>query len=182
MLLSADAIVVLGCRILVSGRPSAPAARRVATAARAYHEGVAPYVVVSGGRRWGAHVEARVLSGELQRTGVAERAILQDFWSLSTYENAIFSAALLRRLGAERVALVTCPWHMARAIENFRGAGVDACPLPAPEVDAPLFARVLRQGHELVSSCLDVRAMRSRRVLRESAAALPHLAPQVGTS
>jgi uncharacterized SAM-binding protein YcdF (DUF218 family) len=180
MSLRADAIVVLGCRILVSGRPAAVAARRVATAARAYFDGVAPYVIASGGRRWGAHVEALVLARELARAGVPERALLQDLWSLSTYENAIFSAVLLRRLGARRVAVVTCPWHMARALENFHGAGVDARGLPAPDVGAPVFARVFRAGHELVSRCLDVRAMRSRRVLRESAAALPHIAPQVG--
>lgn len=172
MPLYADAIVVLGCRILSSGRPAATAARRAATAARAYREGVAPYVIASGGRRWGSQTEARALSAELRRGGVPEEAILQDLWSFSTYENAIFSAALLRGLRGRRAAVVTCPWHMARALQNFRDAGVEACALPTPEAPPRLLVRIYREAHELVSTWLDAQAMRRRRVLRESAARL----------
>ncbi len=171
--LHADAIVVLGCRILSSGRPCPAAARRAATAARAYLDGVAPCVIASGGRRWGGLAEAEALSGELQRAGVPGRAILRDLWSLTTYENAIFSAALLRGIRGRSAAVVTCPWHMARALSNFRGAGVDAWGLPAVGVAAGLLVRVYREAHELVSGWLDARAMRQRSVLRESAARLP---------
>lgn len=172
MPLYADAIVVLGCRILASGRPAEAAARRAATAARAYRDGVAPYVIASGGRRWGAQIEARALSRELCRSGVPERAIVQDLWSLSTYENAIFSAALLRGLGGRSVALVTCPWHMPRALQSFRAAGVDARALPTPSMSERHLVRAYRRIHELISSWLDARAMRRRRVLRDSAARL----------
>src|SRR5262245_43295700 len=103
----ADAIVVLGCRIGSSGRPMSVAARRAETAARAYLEGAAPLVVVSGGRRWGGHVEAVSLRLELMRRGVPASAIAQELCSLSTYENAIFAAALLETLGAKRVIVVT---------------------------------------------------------------------------
>src|SRR5262249_29450749 len=98
----ADAIVVLGCRILPSGHPTAPAARRAAAAAGAYHRGVAPWIIASGGRRWGNHVEARVFRRELEKAGVPEGAVIEELCSLSTYENAIFSAAILRRLHATR--------------------------------------------------------------------------------
>ena len=49
---AADAIVVLGCRVLASGalvEARGPRGRRAA--ARAYREGVAPWIVASGGRR-----------------------------------------------------------------------------------------------------------------------------------
>jgi uncharacterized SAM-binding protein YcdF (DUF218 family) len=170
MPLRADAIVVLGCRILSTGRLAAAASRRAATAARAYFDGVAPYVVASGGRRWGAHIEARALCGALQGAGVPERAIVQDLWSLSTCENAIFCAALLPRIPARRVALVTCPWHMPRALQNFRAAGVDAYPLPTPPVHERIPIRAYQRSHEMISGWLDARAMRRRRVLREAAA------------
>ncbi|WP_437578446.1 YdcF family protein [Sorangium sp. So ce887] len=170
MPLHADAIVVLGCRMLPSGRPAAPGARRAARAAQAYRDGVAPWVIASGGRRWGAQIEARVLSAELRRAGVPAHAILQDLWSLTTHENAIFSAALLRRMGARRAAIVTCPWHMTRALQNFREVGIDACALPAPHVSASVVARAWQRGHEVVSMWLDARAMRRRRILCESAA------------
>jgi uncharacterized SAM-binding protein YcdF (DUF218 family) len=178
MPLHADAIVVLGCRVFPSGRPAAPGARRAARAAEAYRDGVAPWVIASGGRRWGAQVEARVLAAELRRAGVPAHAILQDLWSLTTHENAIFSAALLRRVGARRAAIVTCSWHMARALQNFHDVGIDACGLPASRVGEPVVARAWQRGHEVVSMWLDARAMRRQRILSESAAWLLDTARQ----
>lgn len=167
-----DVIVVLGCRIYTSGRPSAPARRRAAAAAAAYHEGVAPLVLASGGRRWGAQIEASSLREELLRGGVPASAIIEELWSLTTVENAIYTAAILRRIGAERAALVTCAWHMPRALRNFRGAGVDVvATLPAAADRPGLFRRVWRSGHEIVCERLDERAMRRARVIRESAEA-----------
>ena len=166
----ADAIVVLGCRIAPSGRPGAPAGRRAATAAGAFHAGVAPLVVVSGGRRWGSHIEARAIGGALLGAGVPASALVEELCSLSTYENAVFSAALLRRLGARRAAVVTCPWHMARALANFREAGVDARPIPTGVVDMPVSRRLYLEAHEIACGWLDARAMRRADLLARSAA------------
>ena len=169
MALLADAIVVLGCRVLPSGNLTHVAARRAAAAASAYFEGTAPLIVASGGRRWGAQIEARALGAALLRAGVPGDAIALELWSLTTCENAIFSAALLRRLGAERAAIVTCAWHMPRAIQNFVDAGVEAFPLPVESPPASSFERFYRRGHELVCERLDARRMRQARVLVESA-------------
>lgn len=163
-MLRADAIVVLGCRILPSGLPGAAAARRVAAAASAYRAGVAPRLVASGGRRWGEHVEARALFRELTRAGVPGEAVLEELCSLSTFENAIFSAALLRRLpgvsSAPRAVIVTCPFHMPRALDDFRRAGVDAAPFPSESGRASLARRAYLSAHEIVCRWLDARAMR----------------------
>jgi uncharacterized SAM-binding protein YcdF (DUF218 family) len=161
----ADAIVVLGCRIAPSGRPAPPAARRAAAAASAFLGGVAPLVLVSGGRRWGAHAEARAMSRAIVAAGVPSGAVVEELCSLSTYENAIFSAAALRRLGARRAAVVTCPWHMARALADFRAAGVDAAPLPTGPVDAPVRRRLYLFAHERVCAWFDARALRRAEVL-----------------
>lgn len=172
----ADAIVVLGCRILPSGRLGGPAARRAATAASAYRAGVAPIIVASGGRRWGAQVEARVFRQEIVRAGVPSEAVIEELCSLSTFENAIFSAAVLRRLRPRggpslrpRAAIVTCPFHLPRALANFRAAGVDAIAFPAPAVRASLPGRTYLRAHEFVCSALDARAMRCASVLVERA-------------
>jgi len=156
-MLRADAIVLLGCRIVPSGRLAPPAIRRAKAAANAYLGRVAPIVVVSGGRRWGTQIEARALSAALVRTGVPRKDIIEELWSLSTYENAVFSAAVLRRLGARRVAIVTCPWHMPRALDNFRRAGVDAQPLPTEAAPAPPWTWVYRRAHERMSRFIDAR-------------------------
>jgi uncharacterized SAM-binding protein YcdF (DUF218 family) len=161
----ADAIVVLGCRVLPSGRPTTVAARRAAKAAEAYLEGIAPHVIASGGRRWGALIEADVLRCELLRAGVPESAVTRELWSLTTHENALFSAELLRRLGARRVAVVTCEWHVSRAIANFRAAGVDAWPLPSAGIRRGIVGRAYRLGHERICTWLDARAMKRAEAL-----------------
>jgi len=122
--------------------------------------GMAPHIVTSGGRRWGTQIEAEALRRALVRGGVPEEAVTQELWSLTTHENAVFSAEILRRMGAERVLVVTCAWHVERAIQNFRAAGVDASPLPSPGVAAGPLRRAYRHAHELVCKELDARAMR----------------------
>ena len=164
-----DAIILLGCRIAASGRPLSPALRRAETAARAYHLGVAPTIVVSGGRRWGDHAEATALGRELVRARVPEGAIVEELCSLSTHENAIFSAAVLRRLGARSAAIVTCWWHMPRALENFRAAGVDAVPIPTDAHPLRLRRRAYLFTHELVCTWFDAHARDRAATLRAGA-------------
>ena len=168
----ADAIVVLGCRVLPSGRPGPALARRAAVAAAAFHEGLAPRVVTSGGRRWGAVVEAHALSDELVRRGVPRAAIAEELWSLSTVENAVGSSAIVRRLAAvasPAVLVVTCAWHLPRAIVDFRAVGLDARPLPAVGPAAGIVVGVYRRVHERVCARLDDESLRRGRWLREGA-------------
>jgi uncharacterized SAM-binding protein YcdF (DUF218 family) len=173
----ADAIVVLGCRIPPSGRLCGPAARRAEAAASAYRAQVAPRIVASGGRRWGEQVEARAFRKELVRAGVPRDAVIEELCSLTTLENAIFSAAVLRRLLHQgvsplrppRAAIVTCPFHLPRALANFRAAGVDAFAFPAPAVRASLPSRTYLRAHEFVCSLLDAQAMRRAAILVERA-------------
>jgi uncharacterized SAM-binding protein YcdF (DUF218 family) len=169
---AADAIVVLGCKVAPSGQLTPPAARRAAAAASAFHAGVAPYVIASGGRRWGSHAEARAFGRALARAGVPESAIVEELCSLSTYENAIFSAAMLRRLGARRAAVVTCPWHMARALDSFRAAGVDAFPIPTARGAIAFGRRVYLEVHEIVCRWFDAQAMARADVLAANASLL----------
>lgn len=165
----ADAIVVLGCRILPSGRPTTAALRRARRAAEAYLEGVAPHIVASGGRRWGPLIEADALRNEIIQQGVPEHDITRELWSLTTHENAIFSVEILRRLGASRVAIVTCAWHAERAKQNFQAAGIEAFALPSVATSAGPLRRIYRTGHELVCTWLDKRAIVERaHVLRDA--------------
>lgn len=46
--------------------------------------------------------------------------------SADTRENALFSAEILRAEHVERVLVVTHAWHEARALSEFRRAGIDA--------------------------------------------------------
>ena len=161
----ADAIVVLGCRVLPCGRLTTAAHGRASAAADAYHTGVAPLVVASGGRRWGAIVEALALRDALVARGVPASAILAELWSMTTYENAVFSTALLNRLGARSAVVVTCSWHAPRALMSFRSAGIDVTSWPR-EAAAPPFDRVAEE----VRRVFDARALRRATHLTRSAA------------
>lgn len=48
----------------------------------------------------------------------------------TTWENAQYSATLLKADGVQRILLVTHSWHMPRAAEAFRRAGLDVIPAP----------------------------------------------------
>jgi uncharacterized SAM-binding protein YcdF (DUF218 family) len=159
------ALVVLGCAVRLDavGR-LAPStlARRVDAAARAY-EAAAPgiaVVVVSGGRRWGASVEADVMARELVRRGVPEAAIVRERCSLTTRDNARFSAAILARRGLSRAGIVTSPWHLPRALTLFSRAGVDGEPV-ASEGDAGvgLPERIWRWSRERFLTWADAKAL-----------------------
>jgi uncharacterized SAM-binding protein YcdF (DUF218 family) len=162
----ADAIVVLGCRVLVCGRLTAAAEGRASAAAAAYRAGMAPRIVASGGRRWGSQIESVALKQSMVAQGVPEGAIVAELWSLTTYENAIFSAAMLRKAGARRALIVTCAWHLPRALMSFRSAGIDAAAWPREAAERNL----ARSGAETLRRLYDKRALRWTSTLAQHAA------------
>ena len=135
---AADAIVVLGGMMRPGfvdhplpdlGSPS----DRVWHAARLYHAGKAPRIVMSGGPAPLGDMlaaEGDAMGQFAVDLGVPREAIAVEAASRSTRENALLTAKILRQQGAARVLLVTSAVHMGRALETFRAAGVDAEPAP----------------------------------------------------
>src|SRR5262249_24446497 len=122
--------VVLGCRVLPNGEPSGTLAVRARLAAQAFKAGVAPRIVAAGGRRWHGRSEAEAIARVLLRAGVPEHVILLQLWAQTTNENAVYTAALMKRQGGcGRVAIATSAWHMKRALANFRAAGLTPEPV-----------------------------------------------------
>jgi len=150
-----DAIVVLGCRVHENGLQGA-AARRVHRAALAFHELSPAVLIASGGRRWRGTAEADALRDALVERGVPARVIVRELCSLSTLENAVYSAELLRAAGLEAPGLVTCDWHMARALSCFRRTGLRPVALPAPS-SLGVAARLTRGTMERARSWVDRR-------------------------
>jgi uncharacterized SAM-binding protein YcdF (DUF218 family) len=127
----ADAIVVLGGGISPS-RPGYPlpnlhgAADRVWHAARLYHAGKAPLLVLSGGSDPQRHAtsEAAAMQQLLEQMGVPASAMLLEDTSRNTSENARNTAQLLNNRGLKRVLLVTSALHMPRALPLFEAQGL----------------------------------------------------------
>lgn len=100
----ADVIVVLGG----DGPP------RAAQAAKLWHEGRAPLVLVTG------YGDCDFIRDILVRSGVDFAAVSTECLSLSTWENATFSQPILSGMGAKRAILVTSWFHSRRAVKRFR--------------------------------------------------------------
>jgi uncharacterized SAM-binding protein YcdF (DUF218 family) len=137
-----DAIVVLGCRSGERGRLFGSALRRVERAARAYTEGVAPLVIASGGKTWSGISEADAFSARLIALGVPGARIVREQSSQTTRGNARYVAKIARQRGLGRLGIVTCDWHMRRALSAFSRHGLVVEPLPAV-VPAPARSRAL---------------------------------------
>jgi uncharacterized SAM-binding protein YcdF (DUF218 family) len=169
----APAIVVLGCRVRVeaSGRLCpGPLAWRLDAAALAYAEysgasapGIGPpAVVASGGRRWKGLVEADVMARELALRGVPASAIARERSSLSTGGNARFTARLLAEGGVTRAVVVTCAWHVPRAVALFRRAGIRAYGVGSREPATPTIRqRLWRAARERSLLWLQVGTLRA---------------------
>lgn len=148
----AQAIVLLGCRIRPGAELPGAAGRRAARAARAFHDSVAPLVVASGGKRWNGVTEAEALRRALTKAGVPSHQILLETRSHSTRENALFVAELLQKRRIQRIALVTCDFHMPRALLSFRAVGLSALGLPVLSPRGSVLRRARRVVTERIKS------------------------------
>jgi uncharacterized SAM-binding protein YcdF (DUF218 family) len=134
------AIVVLSADARRSGIPGVPdtvgqlTLERVAEAARQSRRLGLP-ILVSGGGPPDASIAA-LMSKVLQedfRVPVQWR----EERSRNTFENALYSAEILRRAGIASALVVTHPWNMARALWSFRAVGYPVVPPPTAEDPSP---------------------------------------------
>lgn len=146
-----EAVVVLGCRIDDVGVPSAAANRRISRAAAAFHEHKTGRILVSGGRRWAGLSEAEAFARALGREGVPGSAIELECRSLTTRDNARYSARWLLEQRISAVGLVTCDWHMRRALAHFEAFGILPVPLAARSPEEPPLRAALRAVRERAS-------------------------------
>lgn len=129
----AEAIVVLGGGVDPSptGKPYPDlksGADRVWHAARIFHAGKGPLIVLSGGVipwRVDASSEASAMQRFIADLGVPLTAIRLEERSVDTRGNALFTAKLLAETGTGRVLLVSSALHMPRAMAAFKAVGIE---------------------------------------------------------
>lgn len=129
----ADAIVVLGAA-QYDGQPSPVLQSRLDHAFDLYERGLAPTIVVTGGRQEGDRfTEATAGYNYLRRRGVPDEAIRKEVQGHTTYESL---AAVARFLGSESiddVVLVSSPSHTKRLSHIASAVGLDAATSPSSE-------------------------------------------------
>jgi uncharacterized SAM-binding protein YcdF (DUF218 family) len=128
-------IVVLcgGCRF--NGRLSESTCARVEHGVRLFDKGLAPRLILSGGR-WAPHRPACAprMKALARSLGVPADAIIAEDRSTRTAENAREVARLLRTEGARAIVLVTSALHMRRAKLCFEKKGLEVSCAPTPGI------------------------------------------------
>jgi uncharacterized SAM-binding protein YcdF (DUF218 family) len=120
----ADAIVVLGAA-QYDGRPSPVFAARIDHAVELYHEGLAPILIVTGGKAAGDRTtEAASARAYAIDRGVPDTAILAEERSRTTRESIAGIAHLMREQDLTTAVFVSDPSHMLRVLRMASDAGI----------------------------------------------------------
>jgi uncharacterized SAM-binding protein YcdF (DUF218 family) len=135
---NAEAIVLLGGGTQPARAPRpmvevTGAGDRVLYAAWLYKQGKAEHILLSGGRLdWsqGDTSPAEDMATLLEMMGIPKQALWLESDSRNTYENALFSARILREKGIKRILLVTSALHMPRSLKLFQAQGLEVIPRP----------------------------------------------------
>lgn len=114
----ADAIVVLGRGWQFF--------HRYDLAAELWKAKRAPLIFTSGVN------DAKVSSYLFRQRNVPRQVQDSENCSLTTEENALFTAAILKPQGIRRIILITDPPHMWRSLLVFRAQGFEVIPKPSP--------------------------------------------------
>lgn len=132
----ADAIVLLGGAMRGDTHMGTLAdlndhADRLVHAASLYKEGKAPLLLLTGGAPEGVRTEAEQMKDILAVMGVPRDSMILESGSRNTYDNAVYSAQLLKMRGMHRILLVTSAYHMRRSAALFEAQGLEVVPAPS---------------------------------------------------
>ena len=118
-------------------------ANRLTQALELYHQGRVKRVIVTGGSA--AILTEKTGEGEaverfLGRLKFPQEGLLVEGASRNSYENAIMTAELLKKQGADQETFLLCTdgWHMRRAVACFEKAGLKVIPY-STSGERPLF-------------------------------------------
>lgn len=134
----AEAIVVLGGATRNDEPPRiipdmSDRGDRLLYAAKLYKDGVAPLIILTGGRiQWygGESSEARSMATILELMGIPRDVMILESRSLNTYENAVYTKEILNKKNIKQILLVTSATHMPRSLAIFKKQGINAIPAP----------------------------------------------------
>lgn len=121
----ADVIIVLGAGEMGTQR-------RAQHAARLYRDGIAPFILCSGGYRGpDGRREAEVCADLARAAGVPASALVLEPRSRTTEQNARYAAEILRGRGWESAVVVSDSFHLLRARWLFAREDVTVWTSPA---------------------------------------------------
>jgi len=127
-----DAILVLGAAVTNEGYPCLQ--ERVNHAANLYQQGLAPKIVFAGGK---LPVDYDIEANVAKRLGISdhipESSMLLEGNSHNTYEDMLFSKAILDQNNLHTIIIVTDPLHEPRAALLAQKDGISYTLSPATQ-------------------------------------------------
>ncbi|WPM32587.1 YdcF family protein [Hydrogenobacter sp. T-2] len=124
-----DALVVLGGGSYNTGILKEDSMKRLLTGF-ILHKRYGLPIILSGGANIGRLPEAEVMKQLLEELGVDRSKIITEVRSRDTLENAKYVKEICEKHNFQRVALITSAYHMPRAAETFKKAGLEVIPYP----------------------------------------------------
>jgi len=118
-----DCILVLGCYVHDSGRPSDMLADRLRRGIALYKSGAAPKLLMSGDHGREGYNEVKAMKLEAMDEGIPSEDVFMDHAGFSTYES-IFRARDV--FAAKKIIIVTQEYHLYRALYIANALGLEA--------------------------------------------------------
>jgi uncharacterized SAM-binding protein YcdF (DUF218 family) len=145
---AADVIVVMGAA-QYDGRPSPVFAARLDHAIELFHAGIAPRLIVTGGKAEGDRTtEAASARAYAVRRDVPDDAILSEDGSRTTLQSIRAVKAVMDEADLRTAVFVSDPSHMLRVLRMAGDAGITA--YGSPTRTSPLDRDVVRTADAIV--------------------------------
>jgi uncharacterized SAM-binding protein YcdF (DUF218 family) len=138
----ADAIVVLGAKVLPDGQPGPDLRSRTEHAVDLYRAGLAPRLICAGGVSNDPYSAASVCRAFSLAEGIPAEGVYVADGSANTEEDAHQVAALMAQYGWQNAVVVSHPLHVYRAKVFFEREGLTVYTSPTTtqvdQIDLPL--------------------------------------------
>ena len=118
-----DCILVLGCGVGASGKPTPMLEDRLQRGIALYNAGAAPKLLMTGDHGREGYNEVGVMKRVAVEAGVPSEDVFMDHAGFSTYESMYRARDIFC---AKKVIIVTQQYHLYRAVYIARSLGLDA--------------------------------------------------------
>lgn len=120
-----DVIIVLGNPATAEGLPGETMIQRVSKGVELFQQGVAPYIIFTGGAAANEFVESDVEQQLAINLGVPSDRIFTEGYSTNTYENAYYAVRVMDEHGFKSAAIVSSDFHLKRARGIFSNYDIE---------------------------------------------------------
>ncbi|NOY15269.1 MAG: YdcF family protein [bacterium] len=127
-----DAAVILGTKTYIDGQINQCLLARLDTGISLIKTGQASALIMTGGRdSLNQPTQAQVMASLARHKGINPRIIWTENKSSDTWENILFARQIIVKNNWTKIAIVTEPYHMTRALMISKALGINSYPAPA---------------------------------------------------